>query len=214
MILFVDTLLVLMILSAFLLLGSSRLGACIRFVAFQGFLVGLFPLVVGTYGPSLRVVIIALVIVASKGIAFPVLLSRALRESETNREVQPFVGYGLSLLFGLVSLVVSFQLDKRLGLPPHYSSDLVVPVSFFMMMGGLFLIVARKTAVNQVVGYLVLENGISVFGLALVRDIPVLIEMGVLMDVFVAVLVMGIAIYRINREFDHIDSDRLNQLKG
>ena len=75
MILFVDTLLVLMILSAFLLLGSSRLGACIRFVAFQGFLVGLFPLVVGTHGPSLRVVIIALVIVASTGIAFPVLLS-------------------------------------------------------------------------------------------------------------------------------------------
>jgi hydrogenase-4 component E len=67
---------------------------------------------------------------------------------------------------------------------------------------------------NQVIGYLVLENGIYTFGLAIVRDIPVLIELGVLMDMFVAVFVMGIAIYRINREFDHIDSDRLNTLKG
>ena len=81
------------------------------------------------------------------------------------------------------------------------------------MLIGLFLIVARKTALMQVVGYLVLENGVYIFGVTLVHDEPFLVEMGILLDVFVAVFVMGIAIFHINREFDHIDADQLTLLK-
>lgn len=209
-----DTLPVLLILTSFLLLGASRLGSCIRIAAAQGIMIGLLPLAVGGPGLSLRVAAIAVAIIVLKGFVFPRLLSRALRESDTSREVQPFVGYIASLFFGVLALLASFWLDDRLDLPVSPGSALVVPVAFLMMMTGLFLIVARRTAVNQVLGYLVLENGIYSFGLAVARDIPVLIEMGVLMDVFVAVFVMGIAIYHINREFDHIDSDRLRTLQG
>lgn len=209
-----NTILVLLILSSFLLLGSSRLATCIRISALQGIMVGLLPLAVGGSGLSWRVAAIGAVIIGLKGFMFPYLLSRALRESDTSREVQPFVGYAASLLFGVLSLLASFWLDARLDLPARATSDLVVPVAFSMMMTGLFLIVARRTAINQVIGYIVLENGIYTFGLVIAGDIPVLIELGVLMDMFVAVFVMGIAIYRINREFDHIDSDRLNMLKG
>ena len=63
-------------------------------------------------------------------------------------------------------------------------------------------------------GYLTLENGIYTFGLAIVSGIPMLVELGVLMDLFVAIFVMGIAIYRISREFDHIDAAQLTSLKG
>lgn len=209
-----DTLLVLLMLTNFFLLGSSRLAACIRVGALQGFMVGCLPLAVSGHSLTLRIAAIGMVIMGLKGFVFPHLLSRALRESDTSREVQPFVGYSLSLVFGILSLLASFWLDAKLTFSIRSTSDLVVPLAFSMMMTGVFLIVARRTAVNQVVGYLVLENGIYTFGLAIVRDIPILIELGVLMDVFVAVFVMGIAIYRINREFDHIDSDRLNTLKG
>ena len=209
-----DTILVLMILACFLLLGSSRLSTCIRFCALQGIMVGLLPIAVSGANTTVRVVAIGAVFMGLKGFVFPYLLSRALRESDTSHEVQPFVGYAASIFVGVLSLLASFWLDARLKLPVHATSDLVVPVAFSMMMPGLFLIVARRTAVNQVIGYLVLENGIYTFGLAIVWEIPVLIELGVLMDMFVAVFVMGIAIYRINREFDHIDSDQLNMLKG
>jgi hydrogenase-4 component E len=210
-----DTLLVLLILTNFLLLGSSRLSACIRIGALQGIVAGILPLSVSSAGGiTLRIAVIAVVIMGLKGFVFPYLLSRALRESDTSREVQPFVGYAASLFVGVLSLLASFWLDARLEFSIHFASDLVVPVAFSMMMTGLFLMVARRTAVNQVMGYIVLENGIYTFGLAIARDIPALIELGVLMDMFVAVFVMGIAIYRINREFDHIDSDRLNTLKG
>ncbi len=212
--LLLDAILVLLILANFLLLGSSRLGTCIRISALQGVMVGLLPLLVSGHGLSLQVIIICAIIIGLKGFVFPHLLFRAIRESATSREVQPFIGYASSLFVGVLSILASLWLDSRLALDINSISGLVVPVAFCMMITGLFLIVARRTAVNQVIGYIVLENGIYTFGLSIARDIPLLIELGVLMDMFVAVFVMGIAIYRINREFDHIDSDQLSALKG
>jgi hydrogenase-4 component E len=209
-----DVILVLMILTGFGLLGSSRLATCIRTVALQGVVLGLLPLAESGGALAGRVAALSVVVIVLKGFVFPVLLSRALRESNTNREVEPFVGYGASLFVGVLSLLAAFWLDARVTLPVAGASRLTVPVAFALMMMGLFLLVARKTAVNQVLGYLVLENGIYTFGFAIVRGIPLLVEFGVLMDVFVAVFVMGIAIYRISREFDHIDADQLNTLKG
>jgi hydrogenase-4 component E len=75
------------------------------------------------------------------------------------------------------------------------------------------VIVSRKKALSQVMGYLVLENGIYLFGITLGREAPLLVEMGVSLDVFVAVFVMGIIIFHISREFDHIDVDQLASLK-
>jgi hydrogenase-4 component E len=209
-----DSIFVLLILTSFSLLGSSRLGTGIRMVALQGVTVGLLPLAWGGEDLSLRVVVISAVVIGMKGLIFPRLLSRSLREVESQHETQPFVGYIASLFIGVLSVIASFWLESRLSLPADAPSALVVPVAFSTMMMGLFVIVARRTALNQVLGYLVLENGVYTFGLAIVRDIPVLVELGVLMDMFVAVFVMGSAIYRISREFDHMDSDQLNTLRG
>jgi len=93
------------------------------------------------------------------------------------------------------------------------TSALLVPVALSSILIGLFLIVSRKKAVNQVLGFLVLENGIFTFGVGLVRELSLLVELGVLLDVFVAVFVMGIMIFHISREFDHLDTDRLSTLK-
>ena len=66
---------------------------------------------------------------------------------------------------------------------------------------------------TQVIGYLVLENGIYLFGLMLLHEMPILVELGILLDVFVGVFVMAIVVYHIRREFDHIDTHVLAQLK-
>ena len=78
---------------------------------------------------------------------------------------------------------------------------------------GLFLIISRKKAVSQVLGFLVMENGIYVFGVGVVQETSLLVELGVLLDVFVAVFVMGIIIFHISREFEHTDTTRLSTLK-
>jgi len=93
-------------------------------------------------------------------------------------------------------------------------SAFLFPGALFTTLTGLMIIVSRRKALTQVVGYLVMENGVYAFGAALAVQEPLLVEMGILLDVFVAVFVMGITIYQISREFDHIDTDRLSELKG
>ncbi|HAK93492.1 MAG TPA: hydrogenase [Planctomycetes bacterium] len=196
------------------LLGTSRLAFCITLVAAQGVLTGLLPLV-SSSGVTLRTLFLAAAVIALKGVVFPRLLSNAIRGADVRREVEPYVGWGLSLLLGLGLLGISFWLGAKLPLPAAApEAALVVPGAICTILIGLLVIVSRKKAVTQVAGYLVLENGIAAFGLAVVPDVPLLIELGILLDVFVAVFVMAIMIYRISQEFDHIDADRLSALKG
>jgi hydrogenase-4 component E len=210
----VELLLVLLILSDMALLGLSRLGACIRVVAFQGVLLGVFTVMAHSEDLTVRFVLLGVVTMAIKGIVFPRLLFRAIRESGVRCEVEPFVGYIPSILLGVLMTGGSLALGSRLtlavpGLPP-----LVLPTAFMTALTGLFLLASRRTALLQVLGYLSFENGIYTLGVGLVGEIPALLELAVLLDVFVAVFVMGIAIYHIHQEFDHIDADQLSSLKG
>jgi hydrogenase-4 component E len=209
-----DLILVLVVLTNLKLLGSSRLGASIRVVAAQGVMLGLLPVLAHVHELSLHFAALAVGTVALKGVVFPWLLFRALREAEVTREVEPYVGYITSILVGVTALAASFWLGGRLPVSTVEPTSLLVPSALFSILAGLFLIVARKRAVNQVLGFLVLENGIYTFGVGIVAETPFLVELGVLLDAFVAVFVMGIAVYHINREFDHIEVDRLDRLKG
>jgi len=209
----IEAVLVLILLADLALLGLSRLSSCIRAAALQGMALALLALFASpTWSP--RALALALAVFALKGLIFPWLLHRALREASVSREVRPFVGFGLSLLAGVLFLVLSVWLDARLGLRCALGPAIALPVAFATMLTGLFLLVSRRTALHQVIGYLVLECGITAFGIAFAGHVPLLVELGVLMDGFVAVAVMGIAIYRIRETFDHIDADRLNELKG
>jgi hydrogenase-4 component E len=208
-----NLILVLVVLTNLKLLGSSRLGASIRVVAAQGVVLGLLPILAHWNELSPRFVLLAVGTIALKGIVFPWFLFRAVREAEVIREIEPYVGYAASLVAGAVALGVSFWVCTRLPIPEAIASPWLVPVSFFSIFAGLFLIVSRKRALNQVLGFLVLENGIYTFGVGVAARTPFLVEVGVLLDVFVAVFVMGITIFHINREFDHINTDRLSTLK-
>jgi hydrogenase-4 component E len=186
----------------------------IRITAAQGVILGLLTLSADVGDLSLYAVGLALASIVIKGVIFPGLLARALREAGSRREVEPFVGYTMSVFAGLAALGVSLWLGARLPLPTPALSPLVVPLAFFTILSGLFLIVSRRTALTQVQGYLVLENGVYAFGVAMAQEMPLSVELGILLDIFVGVFVMGIIIFHISREFDHIDTDRLTSLKG
>jgi hydrogenase-4 component E len=208
----IDSILILVALTNLMLLANSRLGASIRVTAAQGILLGLLPLVAAPHA-GWHAVLIAVGSMALKGVVFPRLMFRALREAEVQREVEPFIGYNLSLLIGVAALAVSIWIGQQLPVPGEAISSLVVPVAMFSILVGLFLIISRKKAVNQVLGFLVLENGVYTFGVGVIQHTSLLVELGVLLDVFVAVFVMGIIIFHISREFDSIDTDALTSLK-
>ena len=209
-----DIILIILVLINLMLLGISRLGACVRIAAFQGIALGTLPLILDSEGPGIHLILFAGTLMTLKGVVFPILLNRALRDVKVQREIEPFVGYGFSLLFGPAALATSIWISSHLAMPAVLIRKEVISVAFFTIMTGLFLIISRKKALTQVLGYLVLENGIFIFGVSLAQKQPLIVEMGILLDVFVAVFVMGIAMFHINREFDHIDTDRLTTLRS
>ena len=187
--------------------------SCIAVVAAQGVLLGLLPIVAHLDVPLGRMILQAVIGVGLKGIVFPLLLMRAVRSVDVRREVQPYVGYSVSLLVGVGLLALSLLIGPRLTIAAHVTPILLVPAALFTAATGLFIIVGRRSAIVQALGYLAMENGIAAFGMALAEQEPLLVEMGTFLDAFVAVFVMGITIFHINREFDHIDADRLSNLK-
>jgi hydrogenase-4 component E len=208
----VDAILVFLLLTGFLLLASSRLAACIRAVAIQGVLLGL--LAVGSQDGKLSTIGVLLPITSAavKGFLLPWLLLRAMRDVDTVREIEPIISYNLSVMTGAIALAISLWLGQRLPLPDQPTSFLLVPTAFFTCLVGFILLVTRRKAITQVLGYLTLENGVYAFGTAVALNMPVLVELGILLDVFVGVFVMGIAIFHISRQFDHIETDRLVSL--
>jgi hydrogenase-4 component E len=196
----------------FRLLGGSRLVPIIRAAALQGALLALVSVVLRARSLEPGYAALALGSVAIKGFALPALLLRALRQVEIRREVEPLVGYNLSLLLGAVGLAAAAALGPRIAAGAPSGAPLLVSVALFTLGTGLFLIVARRKAVTQALGYLVFENGIYGFGIAVAGEAPLLVEMGVLLDLLVAIFVMGIIIFHIQRDFSHIEVDRLARL--
>ncbi len=205
-------LLFLLVLTNLTLLGSSRLAFCIRMVALQGVVLGLIPLV-GLQPLTLQHCILSLTAIVLKGGVFPWLLLRSLRLARVKREVEPFIGFNVSLSIGFFVLIGSVILAAGLPLGGG-KGNLILALALFTMVTGLLLLVSRRKALSMVLGYLVLENGIYCLGTVVADHIPMVVEFGVLLDVWVAVFGMGIAMYQINREFDHTDVDRLTELKG
>jgi len=193
-------------------LGTSRLRAAIRIVAAQGALIGLLPLL--AHGLSgLEGALLVAPAVVLKGAIIPAMLFKALRAAEIKREVEPLVGLAPSLVLGALGTTLAVAFGQRLPLLPAHAGSLLVPASLSTALVGFLFLTTRLKAITQVLGYLVLENGIFVFGLLLVEAMPFLLEAGVLLDLFVAVFVMGIIMNHISREFSSMDTQHLSALK-
>jgi hydrogenase-4 component E len=208
----VDPALVLVLLLNFFVLGTSRLRAIINATAFQGVLLGALALLVH-HDLSLRPIVIAVGTAAIKGLVIPWMLARAMRDADIRREVEPFIGYIVSLVACAAGTALAILFAGTLPLAPQHVGSLLVPTALSTVLTGFIVLVSRRKAVTQVAGYLILENGIFVMGLTLLEATPFLVEVGVLLDLLVAIFVMGIIIFQINREFASLDTDRLSNLK-
>ena len=198
------------------LAGASRLKYAIRFVAIQGWMVGVLPIHLwnwqGNGCPGARIWIIAVVNSLVKGVALPMLLEYAVRKARTRRELEPMVSFQLSRFIVFLMAIGGFAIGRLLHVHETVASELAIPVAFTTMGTGLLLICARKKAITQVLGFLVLEDGISLFGAGILLEYGIVVELGILLDVFALVFILGIAIFQINRTFASTDTDQLNHL--
>lgn len=212
----IDIILVVILLSVLLSLASSRMMALVKIMALQGAMVSITPLLLDQHGPlNNEGILFFQVMFLIKTALIPGLLYLAVTRVAIKREVEPIIGYHASLAVGLGLILLSAYITRHLGITLAGEATLLLIAAITTLGGGLFLMMSRTKAITQVIGYLMLENGIYLVGTALTGQARsmYLVEFGVLLDLLVGVMIMGIILHNINRTFDDVDTAYLEQLK-
>lgn len=211
-----DIIMVVILLSVLLSLASNRLVTLVKIMAVQGVMVTLIPLLLEHHSSmGSGGLIFFQVMILIKGVLIPGLLYVALKRISIKREIEPIIGYHASLFAGLIIILLSVFITDKLHLTMPSGHELLLTTAITTMSAGFFLMMGRRKAITQVIGYLMLENGIYLIGTALTKHTHTIyvVEFGVLLDLLVGVMIMGIILHNINHAFDDIDTDLLNRLK-
>ncbi len=221
-----DVTFVVILLLDFYILAAGRLPAVIVAAAVQGVVLALiFP--IAHIGPSsplssspatsfwaeARLILLAAVMALTKGFIIPWMLFRAMRKAVIDPQVNSIIGLLPTLFLGALAAGLAMALSDRMPLRTDHAVPLLVPTSLATFFAGFLLLTTRRTAISQVIGYIVLENGIFIFGLLLVDAIPDIVEIGVLLDLFVGVFVMGIIIHHVSRAFPTATTEYMSALR-
>lgn len=206
----IDPLVLSILVLNFLLLGTSRISAAIQGSALQGVALGcLVVFIHGELAP--RPLLVGTTAILIKAVLIPGMLRRALRDAALRREVEPLVSYMTSILLGALATAAAILFANSLPVAPAHT--LLVPGAFATILTGFIILTTRRKAITQVVGYLVLENGVFAMGLTLHEAMPFLVELGVLLDLLVGIFVFGLVINAIRREFSSLDVTELDKLR-
>ncbi len=197
-----------LIISTLLLAATPRLKNYLVICCFQGFAVAILPLLnTHEFYPGLLILTPLTIIV--KGGLIPFLLENSMTVAQVRREAEPLINYSMSIMVVLLGLLFSLWLSSKLSLDNATVSKLMLTTPFFMMFAGFFTLVSRAKAITGVMGLLVIVNGIYLFGAILNSRNNLIIEFGLLLDLLVIIFIAGITVFKINRQFDHIEAGRL-----
>jgi hydrogenase-4 component E len=195
------------------LLATERQIQCVRLLALQGLVLGLLPLLGDVAPLNWHLLVLTGIFVIIKAVALPHLLRRCHATLPQSPPLTPYFGYNRSVLAGSLGCAFSFWLAARLPVPANPLFLVFFAPAVTTVLAGLLIIVTRRKVLTQVMGYLVLENGIYLLGVPLARQDAVWLELSVLLDVFVGIFVMVIAIRHLNEVFHSVDVARIASLR-
>ena len=194
------------------LLATSRLPAMIRAVALQGLLLSLLPLLLPNPAEHTHIIILMVLSAVIKGIVIPGFLFRAIRDVRVVREVNPTVGFSISVAYGILVAAFSFYVLRKIPFASVVVSPFHASTAIATACIGLFLIITRRNIMGQIIGYLVFENSGFILGISIAAFQPLYIEMGILLDMLVGVFIMVIAVSHVYAEHDSMNIESLERL--
>jgi hydrogenase-4 component E len=203
----------LVLLFGIILLWRRSFSAYVGAFQWQSALLAALFVIVGYFGRDPELYGVAVILFALKVIIIPRLLRRLQTRVGAEREVTPYVNITTSLIIAGALLLLAYALTRPLVLASALPTRSGLPLAVGLIFVGLFVIITRKKALTQVVGFLVLENGIALLAVLGTYGIPLIVELGVFLDLLLGFLVMQVFIYQIQDTFESIDVDKLNELK-
>jgi hydrogenase-4 component E len=202
----------------FLMVGQRVLMTNIRLFAVQSFLLAGIANTIAYFQHSPHLYIVAVLTFCLKVLLVPWLLRRVMDRIQVVRDVEPLVNTTTSLLLcaglTLVAYLVARPFTDAAGKEATDFGHNTLAVALTLVLVGFFLMINRRNALSQVLALLTVENGLFLAAISLTYGMPLVVELGVFFDVFVAVMVFGILVYRIRETFDSMDVSKLRRLRG
>lgn len=202
-----------MLLTALIVLWRKGIGAYITAYRWQSWLLAALTAAIAYFGGDHQLYFVAATLFVLKGLAIPALLRTMKQRVGIQSPIAPYVNTQTSLLIAGLLVVFAYVLARPWMLVSTLPTREGLPVAMSLLFVSLFIIVSRRKAITQVIGFLMLENAIALLAAVGTHGVPLLVEIGVFLDALMGFLVMQIFVYHIHETFDTIDVDQLTRLK-
>ena len=203
----------LVLLGGIALLWRHSLQAYVRAFRWQSAVLSLMFAMIGYLGRDPELYGLAIIFFVLKVIIIPSYLERLRLKVNATREEKPYVNIATSLIAAGLLVLLAYAVTRPLVAVSTLPTRGGLPLAVGLIFVGLFVVVTRRKALTQVVGFLVLENGISMLAILATFGIPLIIELGVFLDVLMGFLAMQVFVYHIHGTFESLDVEQLNRLK-
>ena len=202
------------LLAAVLIVWHRDLRAIVRLLAWQGAALAALPIIQGIHQSDAALIAVGIIVFLLRAVALPVLLARAVStEDQERRESTPLVNTAASLLITAGLTVLAYAVTRpMIALDPSPGTR-AVPAAFAVILIAVFVMVSRRRALSQAVGFLMLDNGITATAFLLTAGVPLIVELGASLDVLFAVVVLGLLTRQMRRAFGGTDLDQLRELR-
>jgi hydrogenase-4 component E len=201
------------LLLALVLLWRRGVPAYVSAFAWQSIVLAGVTAVVAHFGGRPDLYWVAGLLVIVKGLAIPRLLRRMEQRFRSERELEPYVNTATSLVVAGLLVLLGYVIARPLVALSRLPTRAGMPLAMGLILVSLFVLVSRKKAITQVIGFLMLENGLALMAVLGTYGIPLIVELGVFLDALLGFLVMQIFVYRIHETFESIDVERLRRLR-
>jgi len=204
-------LLIIFLITLFYMSIANRMSTYVNVLAMQGILLFFVAFLELKDINTLNLILILLETIVFKSLAVPIFLNHVLKRNHITREAEPYLPNFVSLIITTVIVVATILLSNTMedsGL-----DKMIFVVALSTLFTGLYFIATRRKIITHVMGYLIIENGVFVLSLAVGNEMPMLVNLGIMLDIFASVLILGIFLNKIGDVFKDIDVNQLTNLK-
>jgi hydrogenase-4 component E len=206
-----NVLLIIFIISLLYVSIANRIITYVRVLALQGFILFGVTFLQLQEIQTWNLVLILLETIIFKALAVPIFLGYLINRNKITRETEPYLPHFISLIIITMIIVITVLLAN--SIEDTHLDKIFFIVSLSTLFTGLYFIASRKKIITHVMGYLMIENGVFVLSLAVGNEMPNLVNLGIMLDVFASVLILGIFLNKIGDVFKDADVDQLRNLK-
>ena len=207
----IDVLLITFIITLFYIAIANRMLTYIKVLALQVVLLFVVVYLQLNEIHPLNLALILLETIVFKSVAVPLFMAYVLKRNNITREAEPYLPNFVSLIITTVIVVVTILLAN--GVKDTHLDKIFFVVALSSLFTGLYFIATRRKIITHVIGYLIIENGVFVLSLAVGNEMPMLVNLGIMLDIFASVLILGIFLNKIGDVFKDVDVDQLSSLK-